>query len=281
MDLPASGIISIAAGTGNLDRGVGRVLRAARTVCYVEYEVTACAILAQNFERAELDPAPVWTDARTFDGRPWRGLVEGVIGGYPCQPFSSAGKLRGADDPRHIWPAIERVLGEVDPAWCFFENVANHLRLGFYEVSRSLQGLGYRVAATLYRAEEVGAPHKRERLFILGVADPDRLRRSMAATGGARGGLGERQRISGAGGDMGAGRTFPPVPGNPEWLALLDRAPHLAPTGEPDILGVDDGVAVGMDLSRKDRIRLIGNGVVPPQAEAAFRELALALVGSS
>ena len=134
---------------------------------YVENEVTACGVLAAHMADGGLDDAPVWTDLRSFEGRPWRGVVDCIIGGYPCQPFSNAGRRRGADDPRHLWPHIERIIAEVEPEWCFFENVGAHLRLGFHEVAASLRRLGYRVAATLLTAEEVGAPHRRERLFIL------------------------------------------------------------------------------------------------------------------
>lgn len=132
-------------------------------------------------EDAALDPAPVWDDVATFDGRPWRGAVDIVTAGYPCQPFSVAGKRRGADDPRHLWPHVARIIGEAEPPFVFLENVAHHLRLGFPEVAGGLVGMGYRLAAGLFTAAEVGAPHKRERLFILAhrerdhLADPARL----------------------------------------------------------------------------------------------------------
>src|SRR5690606_37012284 len=108
-------------------------------------------------------------------GRPWRGAVDIVTAGYPCQPFSVAGKRRGADDPRHLWPHVARIIGEVEPPFVFLENVAHHLRLGFPEVAAGLVGMGYRLAAGLFTAAEVGAPHKRERLFILAIREGDEL----------------------------------------------------------------------------------------------------------
>src|SRR5690606_19161558 len=108
-------------------------------------------------------------------GRPWRGAVDIVTAGYPCQPFSVAGKRRGADDPRHLWPHVARIIGEIKPPFVFLENVAHHLRLGFPEVAAGLVGMGYRLAAGLFTAAEVGAPHRRERLFILAIRERDEL----------------------------------------------------------------------------------------------------------
>jgi|GEM_PF-15491 len=135
----------------------------------------AAAILVARMEDAALDRAPVWDDVASFDGRPWRSAVDIVTAGYPCQPFSVAGKRRGADDPRHLWPHVARVIGETEPPFVFLENVAHHLRLGFPEVACGLVGMGYRLAAGLFTAAEVGAPHKRERLFILAIREGDEL----------------------------------------------------------------------------------------------------------
>jgi DNA (cytosine-5)-methyltransferase 1 len=113
-----------------------------RTVGHVERETYAAAILVARMEEAALDPAPVWDDIASFDGRPWCGAVDIVTAGYPCQPFSVAGKRRGADDPRHLWPHVARIIGEVEPPFVFLENVAHHLRLGFPEVAAGLVGMG-------------------------------------------------------------------------------------------------------------------------------------------
>ena len=96
-----------------------------------------------------------------------------IVGGYPCQPFSSAGKRLGEDDPRHLWPEIRRITKEIKPRFVFFENVAGHLTLGLCDVLRDLQEMGFRCSAGLFTAEEVGASHRRERLFILGMANRD------------------------------------------------------------------------------------------------------------
>ncbi len=125
-------------------------------------------------EQGHIPHAPIWDDLRTFDGRPWRGSVGCVTAGYPCQPFSVAGKKRGADDPRHLWPEVARIVDECRSPLVFLENVARHLTAGFDVVARDLQGLGYTVAAMVCRAATVGAPHQRERLFALAVSDAGR-----------------------------------------------------------------------------------------------------------
>ncbi|MBL4544179.1 MAG: DNA cytosine methyltransferase [Rhodobacteraceae bacterium] len=167
--------LSLCSGAGGLDLGLTIAIPGYRAVGHVERETFAAAILVARMEDASMDQAVVWDDVGTFDGRPWRGAVDIVTAGYPCQPFSVAGRRRGADDPRHLWPHVARIIGEVEPAFVFLENVAHHLRLGFPEVASGLVGMGYRLAAGLFTAAEVGAPHKRERLFILAIREGDEL----------------------------------------------------------------------------------------------------------
>ncbi|PJN96642.1 DNA cytosine methyltransferase [Amaricoccus sp. HAR-UPW-R2A-40] len=167
--------LSLCSGAGGLDLGLTIAIPGYRAVGHVERETYAAATLVARMEDASLDRAPLWDDVATFDGRPWRGAVDIVTAGYPCQPFSVAGKRRGADDPRHLWPHVARVIAEVEPPFVFLENVAHHLRLGFPEVAAGLVGMGYRLAAGLFTAAEVGAPHKRERLFILAIREGDDL----------------------------------------------------------------------------------------------------------
>lgn len=167
--------LSLCSGAGGLDLGLTIALPGYRAVGHVERETFAAAIIVARMEDASLDRAPVWDDVASFDGKPWRGTVDILSAGYPCQPFSVAGKRRGADDPRHLWPHVARIIAEIEPPFVFLENVAHHLRLGFPEVATGLVGMGYRLAAGLFTAAEVGAPHKRERLFILAVREGDEL----------------------------------------------------------------------------------------------------------
>jgi len=173
--------LSLCSGAGGLDLGLQLALPGYRTVGYVERETFAAATLVARMEDASLDQAVAWDDVGTFDGRPWRGAVDIITAGYPCQPFSVAGRRLGSEDPRHLWPHVARIIDEVQPPFVFLENVAHHLRLGFPEVASGLVGMGYRLTAGLFTAAEVGAPHRRERLFILAIregcelADPARL----------------------------------------------------------------------------------------------------------
>jgi DNA (cytosine-5)-methyltransferase 1 len=142
-----------------------------RTIAFLEIEAFICANLVTQMEAGLLDPAPIWTNIKTFDAKPFHNKIHGIVGGYPCQPFSHAGERRGVEDERHLWPYILEQIKVIGPQWVFFENVAGHLSLGYEEVRRSLSDIGYRVEEGIFTAEEVGAPHRRERLFILGVME--------------------------------------------------------------------------------------------------------------
>ena len=160
--------LALCAGSGGLELGIGLALgEQYRTVCYVERNAYSSATLVARMEDEVLGAAPIWDDIKTFDGAVWRGQVDIVSGGYPCQPFSLAGKRRGQDDPRHLWPDVFRIVQEVQPTFCFFENVAAHLAMGYADVKRDLEGEGYRVTCGIFSAAEVGGNHRRERLFIL------------------------------------------------------------------------------------------------------------------
>lgn len=180
-------ILSFCPGILGLERGLERAIGPVRVAAYCEIEAFVCENLVAGMEAGILAPAPIWTDVKTFDGRPFRGKIHGILGGYPCQPFSTAGKRGGEDDPRHLWPHIAGIVDAVRPLWCFFENVSGHLTLGFDQVYQSLSAMGYRVEAGIFTAEEVGAPHQRERLFILAVADT----RSSAWRQGVARGIGD------------------------------------------------------------------------------------------
>ncbi len=171
MDSHTFRILSLCSGVGGIELGFKLAVPKSRTVGYIENEAFACSILEARMQDKTLDEAPIWTDLKTFNGKPWRGKVDCLTGGYPCQPFSVAGKKLAEKDPRHLWPEIKRLITEIEPPICFFENVGGHLRLGFEQVANDLQELGYKVKAGLFTAQEVGAPHKRERLFILAYRD--------------------------------------------------------------------------------------------------------------
>ena len=176
--------LSLCAGAGGIDLGLTLAVPGYRAVCYVERESYAAAMLVARMEDAALDAAPIWDCVESFDGYAWCGIVDILSAGYPCQPFSVAGKKLGDKDPRHLWPHIARIVNECEPPVCFFENVGGHLRLGFEQVHDDLCNLGYRVKAGLFTAAEIGAPHLRERLFILAYRNGERCRGILGAAAG-------------------------------------------------------------------------------------------------
>lgn len=165
--------LSLCSGIGGLDLGLERC-GAARAVCYLEREAFAAAALVAAMERGALAPAPVWSGLRSFDPRPWRGRVDLVVAGYPCQPYSHAGRRLGHRDPRDLWPQVCRILVACEAPLLFCENVAGHLSLGLARVLADLAALGFDVEWDLFRASDVGAPHPRERLFFLAYRDRGR-----------------------------------------------------------------------------------------------------------
>ena len=172
MALHPLNVLSVCSGVGGLDLGLhdalGRAGFAPRTVCYIEREAFAAANLVARMGEGRLDHAPVWSDLSTFDAGPWAGLVDCITGGIPCQPWSTAGKQRGTNDERHLWPHVARLVEQLKPRIVAIENVAGHLSAGTPLVLGDLQAMGYRTAASLWTAQEVGAPHRRERIFIVG-----------------------------------------------------------------------------------------------------------------
>ena len=168
--------ISLCAGYGGLVLGLHIAEPNYRTVAFVERESHAAAALVARMADQAMGEAPIWDDLRTFDAAAWRGRVHLVSAGYPCQPFSYAGRRGGEADPRHLWPEVARIVDEAQPEWVWCENVEGHLSMGYSDVAASLRSLGYTPKAGLFTAREAGARHRRRRLFILAHADRLRCR---------------------------------------------------------------------------------------------------------
>ena len=169
--------VGLCAGYGGIELGLKRVIPNLRTVALCEIEAFAIANLVAKMEAGLMDPAPIWPDLKTFPWESFHGRVDILTGGYPCQPFSSAGKRAGKDDPRHLWPWIADGIASMRPSICFFENVEGHISLGLSNVIEDLGRMGYRTTWGIFSAAEVGAPHQRKRVFILANRNDEGLER--------------------------------------------------------------------------------------------------------
>ena len=142
-----------------------------RTVCAVERDAYAAAVLCQRQNDGRLPPFPVWSDVSTFNGYPWQGIVEVISGGFPCQDISAAGKGAGITGSRSgLWKEFARIIGEVRPQFVFVENSPILTTRGLDVVLGGLAALGFDAEWGVLSAADVGAPHRRERMWIVGHA---------------------------------------------------------------------------------------------------------------
>jgi DNA (cytosine-5)-methyltransferase 1 len=213
-----------------------------RTVCAVEWEPYAAGVLAARQNDKVLEPFPIWDDVQTFDGHPWRGIVDVVSGGFPCQDISSAGKGAGIDGARSgMWGQMARIIREVQPEFALVENSPMLLSRGLGRVLGDLAEMGFDAKWGVLGAGRLGAPHDRERIWVLAhntnmrkherdKAELEIFARQVAIAG---------------------------VPSPQRWWET-----------EPDLGRVADGVG-----NRLDRARAIGNGQIPAVVARAWRML--------
>ena len=216
-----------------------------RTVCAVERDAYAASVLAQRQNDGSLEPFPIWSDVCSFDGRPWRGIVDIVSGGFPCQDISAQGGGDGLDGERSgLWREFDRIIGEVEPRIVYVENSPMLTIRGLGIVLGDLASRGFDAEWGVLSAADVGAPHLRERIWIVAHANGIGLegRDSIYPQG-------HRQAAAG------------PVSGLVQMFAWPD-------VSNPRAFGSSDGVAY-----RVDRLKAIGNGQVPSCAATAFRLL--------
>lgn len=260
-----------------------------RTVCAVEREPYAASVLMQRQNDGVLPTFPIWDDVCTFDGKPWRGLVDVVSGGFPCQDISAAGNGAGIDGERSgLWREMARIIGEVRPRFVFVENSPLLVSRGLAVVIGDLAEMGYDAQWCCISASDVGAPHKRDRIWLV-ATDTEREPLRDKAVKDVESEKPERQKLRLYGGDRYVAYTkgFR----RKEWRQnscgsakrSAERQEHgfnnegLAfkpdPSGswpvEPDVGRVADGVA-----ARVDRLKAIGNGQVPRVAASAFSMMA-------
>ena len=143
-----------------------------RTVCAVEWEPYPASVLCARQNDKILAPFPIWDDVRTFDGKPWRGIVDVVSGGFPCQDISAAGHGAGISGSRSgLWSEMARIIGEVRPRYAFVENSPMLTSRGLGTVLGDLAAMGFDARWGVVSAADIGAPHLRERIWIVGHAN--------------------------------------------------------------------------------------------------------------
>lgn len=180
---PPINVVSLCYGYGGLDAGLKIALPHSETVLLSEWDFAAVEILLRRMEVGEHPLVPIWTDLRTLPWQDLVGKVDGITGGFPCQPFSMVGARKADSDPRHLFPYIKTAISTVRPKFVFLENVMGILtaKLGGdgwadpagtpvgLHVIRELQRLGYAATLGIFSASEVGLPHERKRVFFAAI----------------------------------------------------------------------------------------------------------------
>lgn len=218
-----------------------------RCVCAVEYDKYARNVLLARQRDGCLPKFPIWDDVRTFDGKPWKGVVDVVSGGFPCQDISSAGRGAGIEGARSgLWKEMARIIGEVRPRYAFVENSPLLIRRGLTTVLSDLAEMGYDAVWGIVSAADCGASHERKRLWVLAsYADMQRLQWSNGCN------------------DKEKGR----------WLSKILASQKIFPRCIDDIPKPFICRSGERFPNRMDRTKAIGNAQVPIVAATAWCEL--------
>ena len=220
-----------------------------RTVCAVEINDYARRVLLARQDDGCLEPFPIWDDVQTFDGKPWRGLVDVISGGFPCQDIAvgSATKTGIEGERSGLWHHMRRIISEVGPSHVFVENSAVLTARGLGRVLSDLAALGYDARWGVLGAHNAGAPHERERIWI--VADANEI------VGQERPGTeqqhGQAENVERLNGTRPANRQD-------LWVEMASQFHRM-----------DDGVA-----NKLERTEALGNGQVPAVVALAWKTLA-------
>jgi DNA (cytosine-5)-methyltransferase 1 len=266
-----------------------------RTVCAVEWEPYPASVLVARQNDGLLPAFPIWDDVQTFDGKPWRGIVDVVSGGFPCQDISVAGKGDGLDGERSgMWREMARIIGEVRPRFAFVENSPMLITRGLERVLADLTLMGYDSRWGIISAADIGAKHRRERIWIVAHSNSNKHIKQKSGVNGTSNQMEGKYRqensatwqSSGTNNAVGrhsmrghektndvgnskSTRLSPRIEGQRQgesWGASIGSAQWWEV--EPPV----DRVADGM-VDRVDRLKAIGNGQVPLCAAEAWRIL--------
>ena len=281
--------LSLCTGYSGLEIGLERAGVPLRPVAYLEREAFAAANLVAKIEAGEMAAAPVWTDVATFPYSDFHGRVDILVAGYPCQAYSTAGERKGEADSRYLWEFIANGIAACQPGFVFAENVEGHLSLGIEDVFKDMGRMGYQYTAGLFSAEEVGASHQRNRLFWLAYSGSTRSKAWLSRSKQWQKGNTEVT-------DDGRARRWPARPNKQQYTWEEPRTvgdagstkPHRLPDSsrqnisktrntnerqtKSQLGGTTNGTRCWPDpvAYRVDRLRLLGNGVVPQTAAKAW-----------
>jgi len=215
------------------------------TKAWVEIDPSCQKVLKKNFPDAKGH-----SDIREFDGKVYKGKIDILTGGFPCQPFSKAGNGSGELHDSYLWPEMYRVIREVEPPIIVGENVANIGNMGLEKMLTDLEDAGYRVEVYSIPAIAIGCSHQRERFWI--IANNDAIRLSDV----------QQTRIC---------KIFKPEKN--ECLPIEELFSMEGGEGwvyKPGICGVNDGIPTKLD---KNRLKQLGNAIVPQIAYNIFNSL--------
>jgi DNA (cytosine-5)-methyltransferase 1 len=253
------------------------------TVAFVEIEPYAQEIIKQNFGAVEHangshsgtrgfterslsnefgSSSKIYSDILAFDGTPYRGATL-LTGGFPCQPFSQAGKRRGKEDHRYLWSQMLRIIHKTRPTWVLGENVAGIVTMELDRVLSDLEGEGYAVQSLVIPACAVDAKHRRDRVWIVGHAEE---RTEWAGLRESEQGRERRRRLGDSSGETVLADAYDLsgriISQSDEWgFSESNGGPWGCWLPEPDVGRVAHGIP-----ARVDRLKGLGNAIVPQVA---------------
>ena len=226
-----------------------------RTVCAVEWEAYPASVLCARQNDGFLPSFPIWDDVQTFDGKPWRGIVDVVSGGFPCQDISAAGGGDGLEGERSgMWREMARIIGEVRPQYAFVENSPMLTIRGLGTVLADLASMGFDAEWCVLGADDIGACHHRERIWILAHSNSNRLESNRKI------GSVEKTRKQ--------FRVWWSEQANVSLLSAYEHENACKSVRDDDVVA-----------ARVDRLKAIGNGQVPLCAATAWNLLKKRLDG--
>ncbi len=264
-------LIDLFSGIGSFSLGASRVWPDLEIVNFVEKDPFCQKVLTKNFPGVKIESNIEEYSARN------RGTIDLLTGGFPCQPFSIAGKRKGKDDDRYLWEEMLRVIIESKAKWVVGENVANLWNMGIENVLLDLENEGYEVESFIIPACAVGAPHRRDRVWIVANHKND------TATSDSKSRQPRKQTEQEGREDSGGSDKITPNPDS-QWQLQQkgskqdERGWNSGNDWEKDwyevateLCRVDDGVSPKLD--RTNRLKGLGNAIVPQVAQVIFEAI--------